>query len=78
VFSRQIDGQVLTLVHSGWIYNKTFVLYDRETGSLWYPSKDGFMGIQGEYFGRLLPENPSELVFWGTWKQRYPYSLILK
>jgi hypothetical protein len=33
VYSREIDGRTLTLVPSGWTYERTFVLYDRETDS---------------------------------------------
>ena len=42
VYSRQIDGNTLTLAASGWTYGQnashsTFVLMDVETGSLWFP-----------------------------------------
>lgn len=77
VYSRQIDGQVLTLAPSGWTYEDTFVLYDKETGTLWYPFEDGLMGIQGKYFERWLPKDPSEDVKWKDWMKRYPNSSIL-
>lgn len=54
VYSREIDGRVLTLAPSGWTYKRTFVLYDKETGSLWYPGKKGLMGIQGVYFSSIF------------------------
>jgi hypothetical protein len=78
VYSREIDGQTLTLVPSGWTYNSTFVLYDRETGSLWYPDKESLMGIQGKYFKRRLPEIPSEDTQWAKWREQHPDSMILK
>jgi hypothetical protein len=78
VYSRQIDGQVLTLAPSGWTYKKTFVLYDRETGTLWYPYKKGLMGIQGKYFKRWLSEIPSKNTRWGKWEKEYPHSMVLK
>jgi hypothetical protein len=53
-------------------------LYDKETGTLWYPYKKGLMGIQGEYFKRWLPKIPSEDTKWRDWKKRYPDSLILQ
>ena len=37
MYSREIDGQILTLDPSGWTYHRTFVLYDYETETLWYP-----------------------------------------
>ena len=30
MYSRELDGTVLTLAASGWTYQSTFVLYDRE------------------------------------------------
>jgi hypothetical protein len=53
-------------------------LYDRETGSLWYPYKEGLMSIQGKYFKRWLPKIPSEDTRWGKWKEEHPDSQILK
>jgi hypothetical protein len=78
VYSRQIDGQTLTLTPSGWTYDRTFVLYDRETGSLWYPYEKGLMGIQGEYFKQWLPKIASEDTQWKMWNQKHPDSQILK
>ncbi len=78
VYSRQIDGQVLTLVPSGWTYESTFVLYDKETNTLWYPFDKGLMGIQGKYFKRWLKEIPSEDIRWMDWIEKYPDSKILK
>ncbi len=77
MYSRAIDGQTLTLVPSGWTYKRTFVLYDRETYTLWYPEKEGLRGIQGKYFQRLLPLLPHENTRWGTWVRRHPNSLLM-
>ena len=43
VYSREIDGNILTLAPSGWTYGQnvsrsTFVLVDKETQSLWFPA----------------------------------------
>ena len=78
VYSRELDGKTLTLAPSGWTYDFTFVLYDKETGSLWYPYKKGLMGIQGIHFQRWLPILPSEDTRWQRWKARHPDSLILE
>jgi hypothetical protein len=78
VYSRQIDGSNLTLVPSGWTYDSTFVLYDRETGSLWYPYKKGLMGIQGVYFKRWLPKLSSLDTKWQEWVKKHPDSRIMK
>ena len=78
MYSREVNGQTLTLAPSGWTYKNTFVLYDKETESLWYPYKKGLMGIQGEYFEQWLPKLESEDMKWKKWKKRHPDSKILE
>jgi len=78
VYSREIDGRKLTLAPSGWTYKNTFVLYDKETGTLWYPYRKGLMGIQGVYFKRWLPKIPSDDTLWRKWRKRHPGSDLLK
>jgi hypothetical protein len=77
VYSREIDGRTLTLVPSGWTYDRTFVLYDRETNSLWYPFPEGLNGIQGVYFERWLPKLSSDDTRWREWKAKHPQSMIM-
>jgi hypothetical protein len=77
VYSREIDGRTLTLVPSGWTYERTFVLYDRETNSLWYPYPEGLKGIQGVYFERWLPKFASDDTHWREWKAKHPQSRIM-
>jgi hypothetical protein len=78
VYSRRIDEKTLTLVPSGWTYNNTFVLYDKESGSLWYPYRKGLMGIQGKYFKKWLPKFSSKDIKWEKWIEKHPESKILK
>jgi hypothetical protein len=73
-----MDGMALTLAPSGWTYEDTFVLYDRETGTLWYPDGDRLKGIQGKFFGKKLPSVHSEVTRWEEWITRYPHSKILR
>jgi hypothetical protein len=65
-------------VPSGWTYDNTFVLYDRETGTLWYPDRKGLMGIQGKYFKRRLEEIPSEDTVLEKWKNKHPNTKIVQ
>ncbi len=78
MYSREIDGQTLTIVPSGWTYDNTFVLYDRETETLWYPYKNGLLAIQGKYFERILPEVPHEVTRWKKWFKKHPDTKVLK
>lgn len=77
MYSRQIDGRTLTLAPSGWTYKDTFVLYDKETGSLWYPGEKGLTGIQGHYFKRLLPIIKSVDTNLGRWIDRHPQTRVV-
>lgn len=77
VYSREIDGKKLTLAPSGWTYESTFVLYDKETGTLWYPYRKGLKGIQGRYFNRWLPKMKSVDTIWEKWQRKHPESEIL-
>jgi hypothetical protein len=83
VNSREIDDRVLTLAPSGWTYQLTFVLYDYETESMWYPfaeegESEHFLGISGEFAGRKLGLMSGELTSWSDWVARHPGSKLLK
>jgi hypothetical protein len=75
VYSRQLDGQTLTLAASGWTYNHTFVLYDLETETLWYPvsgQSGGLTGISGPLRDRVLPLIESARMSWREWREQNP------
>ncbi|MBD3334629.1 MAG: DUF3179 domain-containing protein [Candidatus Eisenbacteria bacterium] len=83
VNSREIADSTLTLAPSGWTYEFTFVLYDYETESLWYPVADEgeaerFLCISGEYTGHKLEPMTGELKSWSEWVARHPETKILK
>ena len=77
MYSREIDGRTLTIAPSGWTYKNTFVLYDKETKTLWYPYEKGLMGIQGKHFKKWLPEVESQYTKWRKWKKSYPDTRVL-
>ena len=80
MYSREIDGRTLTLAPSGWTYGRIFVLYDKETETLWYPFPDGngLTGISGEYADRSLPELESTYTSWRDWQREHPRTGFLK
>lgn len=78
MYRRQINGRTLTLAPSGWTYKQIFVLYDKESGSLWYPQGDSLHGIQGKDFREVLPGLPHEVTRWGNWVRKHPNSQLLK
>lgn len=79
VYRREINGQVLTLAASGWTYNFTFVLYDHETESLWYPlpGTSGLTCINGRFADSVLPELPSFFTRWNHWFDEHRDSQFL-
>jgi len=79
VSSRRLDDTVLTLGASGWTYRNTFVLHDRQTGSMWLPRPDAegvmrFEGIAGEHAGRALEPLPFFRGTWRDWTAAHPGS----
>ena len=81
MYSREIDGKVLTLSSSGWTYRKTFVLFDYETESVWYHLESDYALTcisSGVYAGRRLPELGSTFTRWSNWKAMHPDSKFLK
>lgn len=80
MYSREVDGDVLTLASSGWTYENTFVLYDRETESLWYhlAGECGLTCISGRYADRKLAEYSSTVTRWHEWWRAHEDSRILR
>lgn len=80
VYSREIDGEVLTISASGWTYDRLFVLYDYETESVWYqlPGTNALTCVAGHFEGRELPELVSAVDPWNKWRASFPKTKILK
>lgn len=80
MYSREIDGEILTLSASGWTYDRLFVLYDYETESIWYhlPGTNALSCIAGPYEGRELPEVVSVVRPWNKWRASFPNTKFLK
>ncbi len=80
MYSRQLNGQTLTLAPSGWTYNRTFVLYDKETESLWYPFPDtgGLTAISGPHKDLFLPLLESTPTTWDKWHAEHPESKYMR
>jgi len=65
-FERDFDGRPHRFASSGWVYEDLFVLYDKETESLWYPlhRDQGLVAIGGPYAGTQIPRLKSVVVPW--------------
>jgi hypothetical protein len=60
--------------------NRTFVLFDRETESVWFPGKGGALNaVSGPRKGDSLPPVAySEITTLGPWLKKHPESKILQ
>ena len=74
-FDREVEGRTLHFGVSGLIYNHNFLLYDRETESLWVQ----FTGeaISGELAGKRLRSVPVRQEALSVWLQRTPHADVL-
>jgi hypothetical protein len=74
-YRRTVDGKVLHFGVSGLLYNAQFLLFDRETESLWahYEGR----AIAGPLAGKKLEAIPVRQEPMGAWFQRHPYTLVL-
>ena len=83
MYGREVDGEVLTFEASGWTWDYTFVLADRETHSLWWggPGQDAWgemYCVAGPYQGRSVSYvQEFTRVIWRTWWPFWPESLVM-
>ncbi len=77
--NRVSDGVALTLSASGWVYGDRSVLFDWETGSLWYrlSGRPGLTAVDGPLVGHVLTPVPVERAAWRDWHARHPDSRVL-
>ena len=66
----QIEEQKLTFVVSGKLWNRSLVMQDLETKSLW----SHILGecMEGELKGQRLEIVPSSMTDWKSWKEQAP------
>jgi hypothetical protein len=75
-YSRRVDGKTLTFGVSGLLYNHNFLMFDRETESLW----SQFLGraIAGPLAGKRLTRLPLRQETAGSWVSRAGETRVLK
>lgn len=83
MYSRNLNGQILTIAASGWTWHDKFVLQDLETGSLWWtgPDLDGndvMLCVAGPLQNTRLPRVDSFRGLWKSWVSLYPQTRLLK
>jgi hypothetical protein len=75
VYDRTVNEKLLTLCVSGQLWNRSLVMLDIETKSLWSHILGEAMA--GELKGQLLKPIPSDMVTWVAWKRDHPKTTVL-
>jgi hypothetical protein len=75
VYSRDLDGQRLTLVLSGFLWEYSMVLIDAETRSLW--TQVAGRALQGPLTGKRLNRLPATVTTWSNWKALHPTTDVI-
>ena len=74
-YRRTVDGKVLSFGVSGLIYNGQFLLYDRETESLWAQYEG--LAVSGPLAGKRLERTLVRQETMGAWFHRHPNTRVL-
>ncbi len=75
VYATKTRGRTLTLRVSGMLWNRSLVMEDVETGSLW--SHILGKAMQGELAGATLDVLPAVMTTWADWKRAHPGTTVL-
>jgi hypothetical protein len=75
VYDRKIDKQTITLQVSGMLWQRSLVMRDLETESLW----SHLLGraMQGKLKGTQLEMLPAAMTTWKEWQTRHPKTTVL-
>jgi hypothetical protein len=75
VYARKVNDQKLTFVVSGQLWNRSLVMMDQETKSLW----SHILGecVKGKLKDTELVVLPSDMLTWEAWKKEHPDSTVL-
>lgn len=75
MYSRQLGNLLLEFGHAGILHEQSFVMYDKQTDSLWVHVTG--QAVAGELTGAALALIPSTVTTWQLWRQRHPETLVL-
>lgn len=75
MYARTVDNKTLTLSVSGMLWNRSLVMQDKETGSLW----SHLLGraMRGALQGQSLDRLPGLMTDWKTWRKLHPQTTVL-
>ncbi len=75
MYAREVNGKKLSFAVSGMLWNRSLVMVDKETESLW----SHLLGesMRGELKGTILETLPGTIMTWAAWKKAYPKTTVL-
>ena len=79
MYGRTKDGKIDEFGVSGYVYEDTFIIFDRRTESLWFPFDEvKWTAISGPRRGETIPfiSEPG-IVSLGDWRKKHPDTLVL-
>ena len=81
VYSREVDGEIVELGVSGYLYNSNTLLYDKRLHPaetpLWLQLDGGIIAEPESDFSSPLSARVAALDTWGEWRTRHPETLVL-
>ncbi len=75
VYTRKVGNRTLNLAVSGMLWNRSLVMIDEETRSLW----SHLLGeaMRGPLKGAQLEAIPAEMATWESWRREHPKTTVL-
>lgn len=77
--TRELDGQAIEFGTTGYTMESVFVLYDRSSDSVWYPTSDEQLeAVSGPRRGESIAilDEPAPITL-GEWLDLHPESTVL-
>lgn len=75
MYGRKLKDQVLEFGHEGVLYRRSFMMYDKQTDSLWLHVTGE--ALKGKLKGSQLEFLPCQVTTWGNWRDQYPQTKVL-
>ena len=75
MYRRKVDGKVLDFDHCGYVYQGSFVMFDKQTESEWLHVTAEC--VMGPLRGKTLDIEPTRLITWTQWKALYPHTTVM-
>lgn len=75
MYARRVEDKTLTFAVSGMLWQRSLVMVDSETKSLW--SHLLGLAMRGPLKGQSLNMLPSTMTDWKTWRRQHPDTTVL-